>query len=153
MVVVAAATDADGATATDTAPTSATAIVTTTATATAITTAAGAEGAGPLHAAPSAPAIRVLRAPDGPPGYEVLLMLPGIMLDELSIKCFNSGHMLIEASPRDPAYCEVWGVRPCRRRLTLPGPVQADTAQALMTLHGQVYIRVNDPGVRASCLV
>lgn len=66
-------------------------------------------------------------------------------LDEVCVKAWNNGKVVIRAQPRDPAAAQLWGVRPLDTTIQLPGPVRADSAQALMTLHGQLYVRLNDP--------
>lgn len=85
----------------------------------------------------------MLRA-EAPPGYEVLCLAPGFQLDEISVKCWDSGKLLIRATPKDPAMAAMWGVTPMEKVVQLPRAVQASSAQALLTLHGQLYLRVND---------
>lgn len=55
-----------------------------------------------------------------------------------------AGRLLISAKPRDARSAMLWSMSPINKDIQLPKPVRADSAQALMTLHGQLYIRVND---------
>lgn len=86
---------------------------------------------------------QILRAEE-PPGFEVLCLAPGYMIDEIKIKCWDDGRLLIKASPKDERNAQLWNIHPIERHIKLPGTVNARSAQALMTLHGQLYIRIND---------
>ncbi|GAX78891.1 hypothetical protein CEUSTIGMA_g6330.t1 [Chlamydomonas eustigma] len=79
-----------------------------------------------------------------PSGFEVLTMVGGYSAEEVRIHCWDQGRIVIWAEPREPRSHELWRIKPIHREVKLPGPVIAATAQALMTLHGQLYIRVND---------
>lgn len=62
-----------------------------------------------------------------------------------SVKCWNSGKLLVCQNPRDTAANEKWGIVPLKHKIRLPKPVVAQTARALVTLHGQLYISVSCP--------
>jgi hypothetical protein len=74
----------------------------------------------------------------------VLCLMPGFMIDEVRIRAWDEGRLLIRAAPRDAQAAALWGVQPVERNIALPGRIRANSAQALMTLHGQLYVRVND---------
>ena len=61
------------------------------------------------------------------------------------MRVHDSGRLRIEAVPADAARAELWGVRPLRHDIRLPagGGVRSESAVALMTLHGQLFVRVN----------
>ena len=75
---------------------------------------------------------------------QIMSLVPGYQLEEVSVTAWNSGRLLITAMPRDPRAATLWGIEPIRREIQLPRGVRADSAQALMTLHGQLYVRVDD---------
>ncbi len=85
----------------------------------------------------------MLRA-DDPPGFEILCLMPGFMIDEVSIKAWDDGRMQIRAQPKEPRAGALWGLKPIERLIQLPHAINAASAQALMTLHGQLFVRVND---------
>ena len=59
-----------------------------------------------------------------------------------SVKCWNSGKLLVCQNPRESDANERWGIVPLKHKIRLPKPVEAHTARALVTLHGQLYISV-----------
>lgn len=68
-----------------------------------------------------------------------------LQMDEVSVVCFKDGLLRIRATKRDPDVAELWNIpqRVCKD-IRLPRPVNAHSAQALMTLNGQLFLRVND---------
>lgn len=62
-----------------------------------------------------------------------------------SVKCWDSGKLLVCQNPRESEANEKWGVVPLKHKIRLPKPVEAGTARALVTLHGQLYISVSCP--------
>jgi hypothetical protein len=78
--------------------------------------------------------------------------MPGYMIDEVKIRAWNEGKLLVRAAPKSPSAAAAgggggggWGRRPVEKTILLPGPIDATSAQALMTVHGQLYVRINDP--------
>ncbi|KXZ44794.1 hypothetical protein GPECTOR_62g909 [Gonium pectorale] len=86
---------------------------------------------------------QVLRCGD-PPGYEVFCLIPGYQLSEVSVRAFDCGKLVIRAEPSDAGRAALWGMTPICHLIQLPRRVRAVSAQALMTLHGQLYVRLND---------
>ena len=62
-----------------------------------------------------------------------------------SVKCWDSGKLLVCQNPRESDTNEKWGITPLKHKIRLPRPVEASTARALVTLHGQLYISVSCP--------
>jgi hypothetical protein len=129
--------------------------------------------------------VSVSRAED-PPGFQLLVTLPGCCLEDVRIKAWDDGRLLIRAalqpaatgsagsthafganpaaatanaaglqlgdtclnrqgaSAEDAAQAAGVGVQTVERIVQLPGRIAASTAGALMTHHGQLYVRVND---------
>jgi hypothetical protein len=127
----------------------------------------------------------VSRAED-PPGFQLLVTLPGCCLEDVRIKTWDNGRLLIRAaqqpaattsaanthgsganpaaavadagglqlgsgclnrqgaSAEDAAQQAGAGVQMVERIVQLPGRIAASTAGALMTHHGQLYVRVHD---------
>ncbi|GMH32480.1 hypothetical protein BSKO_00314 [Bryopsis sp. KO-2023] len=79
-----------------------------------------------------------------PDGFEVFLLVPGFNMDELVIQCYNEGRVVVEGEPKDKAVAHLWGVESFRKEILLPTNIAAKSARALLTLHGQLYIRVTD---------
>jgi hypothetical protein len=104
----------------------------------------------------------VSRAED-PPGFQVLVTLPGCCLDDVRITAWDDGRLLLRvalhpaaaaaaAVPHDVQqdtgpHTHAHEAQVMERLVQLPGRIAASTAGALMTHNGQLYVRVND----ASC--
>ncbi|EFJ48286.1 hypothetical protein VOLCADRAFT_91035 [Volvox carteri f. nagariensis] len=88
------------------------------------------------------PGYNVLRCSD-PPGFEVFCLVAGYLLEEVSVRAYDYGKVIIQAQPRNSERAALWGISPLRHVVQLPGAVHAESAQALMTLHGQLYVRIN----------
>lgn len=65
-------------------------------------------------------------------------------MEELTIRCFDEGRLVIEGEPRDRALAHLWGIEPFLKEIKLPSEVASLSARALLTLHGQLYIRLTD---------
>jgi hypothetical protein len=121
-----------------------------------------------------------------PPGFQLLVTLPGCCLEDVRIKAWDDGRLLIRAALQpaapdhdsaghtrgadsaaaaataaglqlgsrrdgkgvpdaagDASQADV-GVQMVERLVQLPGRIAASSAGALMTHHGQLYVRVND---------
>lgn len=63
-------------------------------------------------------------------------------MEELTIRCYNDGRLVVEGEPRDKELAHLWGIKPFVTEINLPSEVAAASARALLTLHGQLYIRV-----------
>lgn len=69
---------------------------------------------------------------------------PRGQMEEVSVRAYDSGKMIIRAVPHNTERAQLWGITPVCHVIKLPSAVRADSAQALMTLHGQLYIRISD---------
>jgi HSP20 family molecular chaperone IbpA len=128
--------------------------------------------------------VSVSRAEE-PPGFQLLVTLPGCCLEDVRIEAWDGGRLLIraalqpaatgsagathgpaansaaatataagqqlgdgqdaqEASAGDAVAQAGVGGQVVERVVQLPGRIAASTAGALMTQHGQLYVRVND---------
>ncbi|GLC53718.1 hypothetical protein PLESTB_000779800 [Pleodorina starrii] len=65
-------------------------------------------------------------------------------MEEVSVRAYDCGKLIIRAHPLDAERAALWSIAPLCHVIQLPRGVRADSAQALMTLHGQLYVRVND---------
>lgn len=80
---------------------------------------------------------------NNPPGYEVTCMLMGMQLSDVRVRVWQYGRLLIEGrSTGEVGYGKYWGMPTTRYDIALPGAVVDTSARALMSLHGQLYIRV-----------
>ena len=79
-----------------------------------------------------------------PLGYEIFMVVGGYNIEDIRIRCFDEGRLLIRGEPHDKVAANLWAIKPLREEIKLQNRVDAGTARALMTLHGLLYIRVND---------
>ncbi|KFM24564.1 hypothetical protein F751_2282 [Auxenochlorella protothecoides] len=98
---------------------------------------------------------QVYASSSGLPGFEIFTSLPGIRLEEVSVRCWPDGKLVIQGKPSTP------GVQDIREDLQLPllagQRLLAHSAQALFTDTGRLYVKVvlappKTPGGEASPL-
>ncbi|KAL6779642.1 hypothetical protein ACKKBG_A13135 [Auxenochlorella protothecoides x Auxenochlorella symbiontica] len=98
---------------------------------------------------------KVYASSSGLPGFEIFTSLPGIRLEEVSVRCWPDGKLVIQGKPSTP------GVQDIREDLQLPllagQRLLAHSAQALFTDTGRLYVKVvlappKTPGGEASPL-
>ena len=66
---------------------------------------------------------------------------------QVRIRAWDDGRVLIRAEPSNAQQAALWGMAPVEYSVRLPvglGGIDATSAQALMTVQGQLYLRVND---------
>ncbi|KAL6755080.1 hypothetical protein V8C86DRAFT_2684172 [Haematococcus lacustris] len=95
------------------------------------------------------PGYKVLAVQE-PAGFELLMLAPGFTQEEVAVRAWDEGLLLVHASPLDPIQAELWSMQAIHTLIKLPSRIKARSAQALMTLHGQLYVRV-DVGDSNSC--
>lgn len=77
----------------------------------------------------------------GPRGYEIFFSLPGFSIDEVSVRAFSRGEVVIWARQGQGEGCG-GVVEEYREAVVLPSRVDASSAKALFTPSGQLYVRV-----------
>eukprot|EP00249_Psilotum_nudum_P018850 c26988_g1_i1 orf=723-2252(-) len=72
--------------------------------------------------------------------FEVYALVPGLLREEVRIQCEPGGQLVIAGEPEQPD--NPWGVTPFKRVVNLPLPIDVHLTSAVVTLHGQLFIRV-----------
>ncbi|KAL4452081.1 hypothetical protein ABPG75_007743 [Micractinium tetrahymenae] len=85
---------------------------------------------------------RVFTASLPPAGFELFMLLPGLSIDEVSVRCWSSGLVLIKADPR-PRRQPSSAAAELAAGIQLPSCVETRSAQAQFTAVGQLYVRIN----------
>lgn len=72
--------------------------------------------------------------------FEVYALVPGLLREELRIQCEPGGQLVITGEPEQPN--NPWGVSSFKKVINLPLPIDANQTSAVVTLHGQLFVRV-----------
>ncbi|EFJ16229.1 hypothetical protein SELMODRAFT_445202 [Selaginella moellendorffii] len=72
--------------------------------------------------------------------FEVYALVPGLLREEVRIQCEAGGRLVIAGEPEQPD--NPWGVTAFRKVINLPLKIDAHQTSAVVTLHGQLFIRV-----------
>ncbi|KAG0611338.1 hypothetical protein M758_7G133500 [Ceratodon purpureus] len=72
--------------------------------------------------------------------FEIYALVPGLAREEVRIQCEPGGRLVIAGMPEDPE--NPWGVTPFRKVISLPSRIDAHQTSAVVTLYGQLYVRV-----------
>lgn len=72
--------------------------------------------------------------------FEVYALVPGLLQEELRIQCEPGGLVVIIGEPEK--LNNPWGVTPFKKVIKLPSPIDANSTSAVITLHGQLFVRV-----------
>lgn len=72
--------------------------------------------------------------------FEVYALVPGLLQEELRIQCEPGGLLVIIGEPEQ--LNNPWGVTPFKKVIKLPSPIDANSTSAVITLHGQLFVRV-----------
>lgn len=72
--------------------------------------------------------------------FEVYALVPGLLQEELRIQCEPGGLLVIMGEPEQ--LNNPWGVTPFKKVIKLPAPIDANSTSAVITLHGQLFVRV-----------
>lgn len=79
---------------------------------------------------------KVFDTRSGPKGYEIFSNFSGFELEEVSVKCYSKGRVVLSGiSPRNEGLQE-------EMIIILPGKIKVDNAHALFSKGGQLYVRV-----------
>eukprot|EP00803_Ostreobium_quekettii_P003597 evm.model.scf_580EXC.5 EVM.evm.TU.scf_580EXC.5 scf_580EXC:29932-32479(+) len=87
---------------------------------------------------------KVKRVKGSPSGYEIFMVVAGFTVEDIKISCLDVGRLLVRGKLGDEGTAELWGIEPLHEEIDLGRRVSATSARAVMTLHGLLYIRVND---------
>lgn len=71
--------------------------------------------------------------------FEVYALVPGLLRDEVHVQSDPAGHLIISGEPDQPD--NPWGVTPFKKVITLPSRVDPHQTSAVVTLHGQLFVR------------
>ncbi|GJP55567.1 hypothetical protein CLOM_g14523 [Closterium sp. NIES-68] len=80
--------------------------------------------------------INVRRSPDC---FEIYALVPGLLREEVRVQCEPAGKLVIAGEPEQPD--NPWGVTPFKKVILLPAAINANQTSAVVTLHGQLYVR------------
>ncbi|KAH7330840.1 hypothetical protein KP509_20G004900 [Ceratopteris richardii] len=72
--------------------------------------------------------------------FEVYALVPGLLQEELRIQCEPGGLLVIIGEPEK--LNNPWGVTSFKKVIQLPAPIDANSTSAVITLHGQLFVRV-----------
>ncbi|KAK9805172.1 hypothetical protein WJX72_003387 [[Myrmecia] bisecta] len=75
-------------------------------------------------------------------GYEIFARAHGLLQEEIRVKCWEEGRLLILGTPRNKESAALWRQQELRFDIPLPSRVEPRSAHALLTLHGQLYIQL-----------
>ncbi|PON50047.1 ARID/BRIGHT DNA-binding domain-containing protein [Parasponia andersonii] len=72
--------------------------------------------------------------------YEVYALVPGLLREEVRVQSDPSGRLVISGEPEHPD--NPWGVTPFKKVVSLPSRIDPHQTSAVVTLHGQLFVRV-----------
>ncbi|KAL9244603.1 hypothetical protein vseg_018365 [Gypsophila vaccaria] len=72
--------------------------------------------------------------------YEVYALVPGLLREEVRVQSDPAGRLVISGEPEDPD--NPWNVTPFKKVVTLPTRINPQQTSAVVTLHGQLFVRV-----------
>ncbi|KAF2312533.1 hypothetical protein GH714_034983 [Hevea brasiliensis] len=72
--------------------------------------------------------------------FEVYALVPGLLREEVRVQSDPAGRLVISGEPEHPD--NPWGVTPFRKVVSLPSRIDPHQTSAVVTLHGQLFIRV-----------
>lgn len=71
--------------------------------------------------------------------YEVYALVPGLLREEVHVQSDPAGRLIISGEPEQPD--NPWGVTPFKKVITLPSRIDPHQTSAVVTLHGQLFVR------------
>ncbi|WOK95308.1 AT-rich interactive domain-containing protein 5-like isoform X1 [Canna indica] len=71
--------------------------------------------------------------------YEVYALVPGLLREEVQVQSDPAGRLIISGEPEYPD--NPWGVTPFKKVITLPTRIDPYQTSAVVTLHGQLFVR------------
>ncbi|GMH23995.1 hypothetical protein Nepgr_025838 [Nepenthes gracilis] len=72
--------------------------------------------------------------------YEVYALVPGLLREEVHVQSDPAGRLVITGEPENPD--NPWGVTPFKKVVSLPSRIDPHQTSAVVTLHGQLFVRV-----------
>ncbi|KAJ0096765.1 hypothetical protein Patl1_29331 [Pistacia atlantica] len=72
--------------------------------------------------------------------FEVYALVPGLLREEVRVQSDPAGRLVISGEPEHPN--NPWGVTPFKKVVSLPGRIDPHQTSAVVTLHGQLFVRV-----------
>ncbi|GMJ06754.1 hypothetical protein HRI_004344600 [Hibiscus trionum] len=72
--------------------------------------------------------------------YEVYALVPGLLREEVHVQSDPAGRLVISGQPNQ--LDNPWGVTPFKKVVSLPSRIDAHQTSAVVTLHGQLFVRV-----------
>ncbi|KAK8962963.1 AT-rich interactive domain-containing protein 3 [Platanthera guangdongensis] len=72
--------------------------------------------------------------------YEVYALVPGLLREEVHVQSDPAGRLIISGEPEQPD--NPWGVTSFKKVITLPSRIDPHQTSAVVTLHGQLFVRV-----------
>ncbi|CAN0926997.1 AT-rich interactive domain-containing protein 3 [Linum grandiflorum] len=72
--------------------------------------------------------------------YEVYALVPGLLREEVHVQSDPAGRLVISGQPEQLE--NPWGVTPFKKVVSLPSRIDPHQTTAVVTLHGQLFIRV-----------
>ncbi|PRQ47161.1 putative transcription factor & chromatin remodeling ARID family [Rosa chinensis] len=72
--------------------------------------------------------------------FEVYALVPGLLREEVRVQTDPAGRLVISGEPEHPD--NPWGVTPFKKAVSLPSRIDPHHTSAVVTLHGQLFVRV-----------
>uniref|UniRef100_A0A5B7BMY5 Putative AT-rich interactive domain-containing protein 6-like isoform X2 n=1 Tax=Davidia involucrata TaxID=16924 RepID=A0A5B7BMY5_DAVIN len=72
--------------------------------------------------------------------YEVYALVPGLLREEVRVQSDPVGRLVISGQPEQ--LDNPWGVTPFKKVVSLPSRIDPHQTSAVVTLHGQLFVRV-----------
>ncbi|XVF01670.1 hypothetical protein REPUB_Repub04eG0108300 [Reevesia pubescens] len=72
--------------------------------------------------------------------YEVYALVPGLLREEVHVQSDPAGRLVISGQPKQ--LDNPWGVTPFKKVVSLPSRIDPHQTSAVVTLHGQLFVRV-----------
>ncbi|KAM0970059.1 hypothetical protein EV1_017963 [Malus domestica] len=72
--------------------------------------------------------------------FEVYALVPGLLREEVRVQSDPAGRLVISGEPEHPD--NPWGVTSFKKVVTLPSRIDPHQTSAVVTLHGQLFVRV-----------
>ncbi|KAH9662203.1 protein dead ringer [Citrus sinensis] len=72
--------------------------------------------------------------------FEVYALVPGLLREEVRVQSDPAGRLVISGEPEHPD--NPWGVTPFKKVVSLPARIDPHLTSAVVTLHGQLFVRV-----------
>ncbi|KAJ3694687.1 hypothetical protein LUZ60_000064 [Juncus effusus] len=72
--------------------------------------------------------------------YEVYALVPGLLREEVHVQSDPAGRLVISGEPEQAD--NPWGVTPFKKVISLPSRIDPHQTSAVVTLHGQLFVRV-----------